>query len=186
MPGRLKAQALNLDWVTDHLAIGGSFPAEAAGRLAREHEISRVVDLRDEDCDEIVSLRRHGIRHLHLPTPDACAISPEDIARGVDWVARAMSAGRKVLIHCQHGIGRSALLAMCVLVDAGASPLETMLLAKDARQVVSPSPEQLAAFILFAEQRRRATASWVVPTFEDLAAIAYRHLQPAVGGGQSR
>jgi protein-tyrosine phosphatase len=186
MPGRVKAQALNLDWLTEHLAVGGSFPHDAAGRLAAEHEITRIVDLRDEDCDEVVSLRRHGIRHLHLPTPDACAISATDIARGVAWVAQALVARRKVLIHCQHGIGRSALLAMCVLVDAGVPPLETMLLAKDAREVVSPSPEQLAAFILFARQRRQAAAAWVVPTFEDLAAIAYRHLQPAVRGGRSR
>jgi protein-tyrosine phosphatase len=186
MPGRNKAQALNIDWLTESLAVGGSFPQDAAGRLAGEHEITRVVDLRDEDCDEIVSLRRHGIHHLHLPTPDARAISPGNISRGVAWVARAMAARRKVLIHCQHGIGRSALLAMCVLVDAGVPPLETMLLAKDAREVVSPSPEQLAAFILFAGQRRRATATWVVPSFEALAAIAYRHLQPAVRGGRSR
>jgi protein-tyrosine phosphatase len=177
---------LNLDWLTENLAVGGSFPRQAARRLAREHEITRVVDLRDEDCDEVVSLRRHGIRHLHLPTPDARAISPADLARGVAWVARAMAAGRKVLIHCQHGIGRSALLAMCVLVDAGVPPLETMLLAKDAREVVSPSPEQLGAFISFAGQRRRATATWVVPSFEALAAIAYRHLQPALRSGRSR
>jgi len=186
MLGGKKAHALNLDWVTEYLAIGGSFPRDAAGRLAREHEITRVVDLRDEDCDEVVALRRYGIRHLHLPTPDARAISAADIARGVVWVGKSIAARRKVLIHCQHGIGRSALLAMCVLVDAGVPPLETMLLAKDAREVVSPSPEQLAAFILFAGQRRRATASWIVPTFEDLAAIAYRHLQPAVGGGRTR
>jgi hypothetical protein len=186
MAGRTKAEALNLDWLTEDLAIGGSFPPEATPRLAREYEITRVVDLRDEDCDEIVSLRRHGIRHLHLPTPDARAISPADIARGVAWVARAIAARRKVLIHCQHGIGRSALLAMCVLVDAGVPPLETMLLAKDAREVVSPSPEQLGAFLSFAGQRRRATAPWVVPSFESLAAIAYRHLQPAMRGGRSR
>ena len=186
MPVRMKTQALDLDWLTENLAIGGSFPGHAAGRLAREHEITRVVDLREEDCDEVVSLRRHGIRHLHLPTPDVHAISPADLARGVAWVAGAIAARRKVLIHCQHGIGRSALLAMCVLVDAGVPPLQTMLLAKDAREIVSPSPAQLAAFILFAGQRRPATASWVVPTFEDLAVIAYRHLQPAVVGGGSR
>ena len=177
---------LNLDWLTENLAVGGSFPTDAAARLAREHQITRVVDLRDEDCDEVVTLRRHGIRHLHLPTPDARAISPANIATGVAWVARALAADRKVLIHCQHGIGRSALLAMCVLVDAGVPPLETMLLAKDAREVVSPSPEQLGAFIAFAGQRRRATAPWVVPSFEALAAIAYRHLQPAVRGARSR
>ncbi len=169
--------ALGFDWLTDGLALGGSFPPAAALHLAREHRITRVVDLRAECCDEETALRRHGIRLLHLPTPDTCAVSPAKLAAGVSWVAAALAAGRRVLVHCQHGIGRSALLALCVLVDAGMPPLEAMRLAKDAREVVSPSPDQLRAFIGFAGRRRRLTSPWAVPSFEALAAIAYRHLQ---------
>ena len=54
------AMRLNFDWLTEVLAVGGCFPIQAAERLALEHGISRVVDLRDEDCDEELSLARHG------------------------------------------------------------------------------------------------------------------------------
>ena len=50
--------------------------------------------------------------------------------------------GEKVLIHCQHGIGRSPLLALCVLVDHGLEPLDALTLAKDRRAAVSPSRSQ--------------------------------------------
>jgi protein-tyrosine phosphatase len=167
---------LEIDWLTGTLAVGGCFPVDAAARLAREG-ITRVVDLRAEACDEEVELARHGIRLLHLPTEDACAVSSPMLADGVAWVRDALAEGRRVLVHCQHGIGRSALLATCVLVDGGMAPLAALKLAKEARAVVSPSPDQLRAFIEFARQRRAATgAAWQVPSFDALAAIAYRHL----------
>jgi len=174
---------LNFDWVTEQLAVGGHFPREGVEALARAHGISRVVDLRGEDCDDELLLARHGIRLLHLPTEDSCAVPPEALARGVAWVIAALRARHRVLIHCQHGIGRGALLAMCVLIESGLSPLATMTLAKDARAVVSPSPGQLRAMMAFAEERaaRRKVGEndregWTVPSFDELAAIAYRHL----------
>ena len=171
---------LNFDWLTETLAVGGCFPIEAVERLAMEHGIARVVDLRDEECDEELSLARQGIRLLHLPTQDCCAIARESLAHGVAWVRAALSSKQRVLIHCQHGIGRSALLAMCVLVDGGMSPLSAMKLAKDARAVISPSPDQLRALIAFASEHR-ACETWTVPTFDELAAIAYRHLNWQAG-----
>jgi protein-tyrosine phosphatase len=171
---------LNFDWLTDALAVGGCFPIQAAARLVADHGISRVVDLRGEDCDEELSLARHGIRLLHLPTEDCRALSRDSLGRGVAWVRAALAGNQRVLIHCQHGIGRSALLAMCVLVDGGMAPLAAMKLAKDARAVVSPSPEQLRALLGFAAERR-AGRRWSLPTFEELAAIAYRHLNWRAG-----
>src|SRR5512138_4003069 len=150
---------------------------EAAARLAREHGISRVVDVRVEACDDEAVLRTHGITLLHLPTEDTRAISQERIRHGVAFVSEGLDRGEGVLVHCQHGIGRSALLALCVLVARGEAPLEALALAKHARRKVSPSPEQLAAFAAFCrEWRGQRGAGWDVPGLEAMAAIAYSHL----------
>ncbi|HEX5750213.1 MAG TPA: hypothetical protein VFZ09_28540 [Archangium sp.] len=75
-------------------------------------------------------------------------------------------------------IGRSALLALCVLVELGHSPLDALALAKRQRQRVSPSPEQLETFMAWSEERRvKRSLSWIVPTFDALAEIAYSHLR---------
>jgi len=169
---------IDLHFLADGLAVGAHFPMGAAARLAEEHGITQVVDVRVEACDDEAVLALHGIRLLHLPTHDTRAISVRMLGDGVAFVCAALERGERVLIHCQYGIGRSALLGLCVLVARGLTPLEAIARAKEARPVVSPSPEQLEAFIAFCEERRAAgAAAWPVPTFDELAEIAYRHLR---------
>ncbi|HSP77420.1 MAG TPA: dual specificity protein phosphatase family protein [Myxococcaceae bacterium] len=176
------AWGLNLDWVTADLAMGGRFPVEAAEYLARQLAIHHIVDVRREARDDEHVLHEHGISLLHLPTEDMCAISRHLLHEGVRWVRGHLGEGRKVYIHCEHGIGRSALLALCVLVELGQAPLEALERAKRARPRVSPSPEQLEAFRAWAEERRvERGLPWRTPGFDELAHIAYRHLRPSVG-----
>jgi protein-tyrosine phosphatase len=169
---------LDLDWVTPLLALGGHYPTSAAEQLARELGVRYVVDLRVEACDDEGVLHRHGIELLYLPTEDGCAVSPAMLDEGVAWVADKLARRQRVYVHCQHGIGRSALLVLCVLVAEGEDPLVALQLAKGARRQVSPSPEQLEAFRAWlAGRRRRAGAPRSVPTFDELAWIAYSHLR---------
>jgi predicted protein tyrosine phosphatase len=169
---------LDLHFVSPGLAVGSRFPAEAAAVLAREHGICRVVDLRVEACDDEEVLRVHGIRLLHLPTHDTRAISQARLWHGVAFASEGLDRGEKVLLHCQYGIGRSALLALCVLVARGEPPLAALERAKAARPVVSPSPEQLEALITFAARiRAERGAAWPVPTIEELGLVAWRHLR---------
>ena len=162
---------LNLDWITPQLAVGGGFPASAAEWLARSAGVRAVVDLRSEACDDEAVLRRHGMTLLHLPTDDHCAVSQAMLDEGVAFARAHLGRGECVLVHCQEGVGRSALLALCVLVDQGAAPLDALRTAKDARWQVSPNPAQYEAW-----------ASWLrgrglePPGFDAFAAIAYRHL----------
>lgn len=178
-------EPLDLSWVTPQLAVGGRLPLHAAERLAREHGISHVVDLRVEACDDEAVLREHGVELLHLPTEDQRGVSLDMLDAGVRWVCGELDAGRKLLVHCEHGVGRSALLALCVLVARGDSPLAALARAKAARRQVSPSPDQLEAFRAWLSARRGHTGhDLAIPTFDELAWIAYSHLrEPAVGAG---
>src|SRR3954451_5344141 len=163
--------APDLHWLTDQVAVGGCFPSVRADCLARDHGIGAVVDLRGEDRDDEARLRAAGIKLLHLPTPDLEPVSIEMLEHGVAFVGQEIGNGRRVLIHCQHGIGRSALLALCVLVDQGWSPLDALAHAKDRRRVVSPSRSQYDGW-----------ASWLAsrgmepPDYHSFGCIAYRHL----------
>lgn len=166
--------SLNLDWITPQIAIGGGFPEAEAERLAREHGVAAVIDLRSETRDDEEVLKRHGMTLLHLPTDDHCAISPAMLDEGVAFARERLAAGERLLIHCQAGVGRSALLGLCVLVDQGHPPLDALILAKDRRWQVSPNPAQYAAWAAWLERRGQAA-----PDFAAFAAIAYRHLSPA-------
>ena len=171
----------NLSWLTAHLAVGGSFPTSDAERLAKLLHIRAVVDLRTEACDDEVVLRRHGLTFLHLPTEDHGAVSPPMLRDGVAFVNRHLDRGERVLVHCQHGIGRSATLALCVLVSRGMAPLQALQLAKDRRSLVSPSPAQYEAWTEWLRDwKRDREPDWDIPVFDAFKAIAYRHLH---GGG---
>jgi len=170
----------NFDWITDDLAVGGSFLAEQTERLTREHRIRAVVDLRNEDVDDERLLRRHGITLLHLPTQDMCGVDRAHLDRGVVFATEHLDRGERVLVHCEHGIGRSAVLGLCVLVERGMAPLEALELMKSRRGGVSPSPEQFACWSdWLARRRRRGAVDWEVPEFDEFKAIAYRHLMPS-------
>lgn len=169
---------IDLHFIAPGLAVGACFPLEAAGRLAAEHRISRVIDVRVEACDDAAVLRVHGIELLHLPTHDTRAVSQPALRRGATFVSDGLDEGKNVLVHCQYGIGRSALVALCALVHRGAPPVAALEAAKRARPVISPSPEQLHAFVAFsAAVRAERGARWEVPSIAELADIAWRHLR---------
>jgi protein-tyrosine phosphatase len=163
-------------WITPHLAVGGHVPPEAVPDLAEPHGIAAVVDLRAEACDDRVALARHGIALLHLPTIDHGAVSQRGLDEGVAFANAFLDRGARVLVHCQHGIGRSALLSLCILVDRGEAPLSALERAKQARWMVSPSPAQYEAWATWLRRRQEAGAAWEVPGFDAFKAIAYRHI----------
>ncbi|HZC37978.1 MAG TPA: dual specificity protein phosphatase family protein [Sphingomicrobium sp.] len=161
----------DLDWLTDVLAIGGCFPMDQAVKLAELHGIRAIVDLRSEERDDEELLKAAGITLLHLPTPDLEAATLAMLDRGVAFVREHLNRGEKVLIHCQHGIGRSPLLALCVLVDLGREPLDALALAKSKRAAVSPSRLQYEGWASWLERHGKRA-----PDYHSFGCIAYRHL----------
>ena len=166
--------ALNLSWITEELAIGGCFDCERVEELVRDHRVGAIIDLRSEACDDEELLRRHGVHFLHLPTRDMHGSSRQMLDAGVAFAETHIAAGRRVLVHCHYGIGRSATLVLCVLVARGLEPIEALTLAKTKRDLVSPSPSQYEAWAQWLAAQQRAA-----PTFDAFAEIAYRHLRQA-------
>jgi protein-tyrosine phosphatase len=162
----------NLSWLSECLAVGGRVPHEAWPRFLSEHGIDSVVDLRSEEQDDAAWLAQHGLALLTLPTDDHAAIRELDLATGVAWVGQRIAQGSRVYVHCEHGIGRSVLLCWCVLVAQGTRPEVALRRIKAARAIASPSPAQIHALLSFAAQHFDT-----VPTWDELAEIAYAHLR---------
>lgn len=163
----------NFSWIVPDLAVGGAVPRGAAARLAAEHGIGAVVDVRLEACDDAQELAACGLRFLHLPTVDMCGVSQPMLDEGVAFAREAARADLRLLVHCEHGIGRSATVALCILVDRGFSPMAALNVAKDARALVSPSQAQFEAWTTWIGRRApRARA----PSYHEFGCVAYRHL----------
>jgi predicted protein tyrosine phosphatase len=165
----------NFNWITEQLAVGGSFPVERAEHLAREHRIEAVIDLRGEAMPDKQLLRRHGITLLHLPTADMCGVEMCDLEHGIRFASEFFDKGQRVLVHCEHGIGRSATLALCLLVHLGHAPLDALALMKKRRPLISPSPPQFECWSAWLDSYRFSRdVNWKLPSFEEFQAVAYR------------
>lgn len=158
-------------WLTGNLAVGGCPPVEDLAHLAAVHGIGAVIDLREEGCDDEEQLRAAAIDFLHLPTTDQMSPDQAVLERGVAFTREHIRGGRRVLIHCQGGIGRAPLLALCVLVELGFEPLDALRHAKDRRNAVSPSFDQYEGWARWLSGRGK-----IAPTYHEFGCIAYRHL----------
>lgn len=89
-----------------------AMPAATMVQTMQDHGIRTVIDLRDEDEDlvaaEAASVAKANRRHLRVPM----SVEPrqEDVRA---FLAAMATAERPVLVHCEHGEGRSVL--MCAL-----------------------------------------------------------------------
>ncbi len=168
---------LDLHWIRDDLAVGARYPMEMASQLATEHRVRSVVDVRLESCDDSEVLKRHGMELLHLPTLDTTGVPIEQLDTGVAWVRERLARRHRVFIHCEHGIGRSALVGLCVLVDAGHGPLDALRLMKIRRPVVSLSEAQQSRYVEWCQRwASENRARWEMPSVEDVRDIAWSKL----------
>lgn len=133
---------LNMSWVTPQLAVGGRIHREDIPRLARAG-VTRVVDTRAEHRDDEQALAAYRIKLLYLPTPDTQSLSVEQLRTGTSWIAEQIARGERVLVHCEHGVGRSVLLTAATLVAGGMSAHEAMRLVQRNRWQAAPNHRQM-------------------------------------------
>jgi atypical dual specificity phosphatase len=102
--------------VTPELWLGGAPGYRRDYDLLVENGISASLNIRAERADDTGFYERHGIAHLRLEVPDIAIPDEESLDRGVAWIDEQVAAGRKVLVHCAKGRGRSACLLAAYLM----------------------------------------------------------------------
>ncbi|MGD8291565.1 MAG: dual specificity protein phosphatase family protein [Desulfobacterales bacterium] len=56
-----------------------------------------------------------------MPIPDEEAPALDDLERALAWVVDCVNAGKKVLVHCRFGIGRTGTFVAAYLMGKGSS-----------------------------------------------------------------
>ena len=142
---------LNLSWITDQLAVGGAPKKRDYRRLAAAG-ITGVIDCREETSDDEAALERVGIKLLRLPIKDRYAHSDDQLRHGVRWAVRQIEAGGRVLVHCQHGVGRAPLVGASILISQGLSAPEAIKTIRMRRWQAAPNDRQIEAILGFEER----------------------------------
>jgi protein tyrosine phosphatase (PTP) superfamily phosphohydrolase (DUF442 family) len=134
---------LNMSWVTPQLAVGGRVRPEDI-RILAQSGVTHVVDTRSEYHDDAEALAREQIELLYLPTPDTFPLTIEQLLEGAAWINERIDQGGRVLIHCEHGVGRSVLLTCASLVARNMHAGDALALVKQKRWQAGPNHQQVA------------------------------------------
>ncbi|GCE13828.1 protein-tyrosine phosphatase family protein [Tengunoibacter tsumagoiensis] len=133
---------LNMSWITPDLAVGGRIRPEDIPALGLSG-ITHVIDTRSEYCDDEQALANERIKLLYLPTPDTFPLSIAQLHEGAKWANEQIANGGRVLIHCEHGVGRSVLLTCSTLVQQGMSASDALTLVMQKRWQAAPNQRQV-------------------------------------------
>jgi protein-tyrosine phosphatase len=139
MNGRLAIMARPRagDWLDDEVSGWRAEGIETIVCLLEREEASDLGLQREADL-----CRERGMEFVAFPIPDrGVPESLSDTIALVRGIAIKIGEGTAVAIHCRAGIGRSSLIAACVLVYSGSVPETAFEMISKARGVSVPDTE---------------------------------------------
>jgi len=140
-PGRLAIlpRPRGGDWLEDEARVWARTGIDTVVSLLEPDEAAGL-----ELASEEAACQAAGIRFFSLPVPDrGIPTSRQAVMELAASLAASVAAGTHVGLHCRQGVGRSALLAACVLIALGTPANTAVGRITTARGLPVPeTPEQ--------------------------------------------
>ena len=145
-----------LTWIVPDVlaAMGRPYDLRKAVELFKDIGIGVVVSLTETALNTDI-LAEFDIEYHHIPVDDFRAPDAAQVDRFVSIVAAAREAGRKTLVHCFAGRGRSGVMAACYLVSLGRTPEEALAEVRSLRPGAVETEEQEDAVHDYAKRLQR-------------------------------
>lgn len=114
-----RSGAFPVTWITDHLGVGAAPMSHAALDSLRRQGVRAILNLCQEFSDLHEIEADAGFEVYHLPIADEEAPDLAELEKALAWLDEATYLGRKVYIHCRHGIGRTGTVLNAYLLRRG-------------------------------------------------------------------
>ena len=140
-----------LEWVTDNLAVGYAPMSYADLDEIKKKGIDAIINLCAEYCDLHEIEGKTGFEVYYLPILDEHAPDMKEMEKALDWLDEAIHVGKKILVHCRFGIGRTGTFVTAYLVRKGYS----LKVAQKKLKHTCSSPESYKQWKLLRKYARK-------------------------------
>ena len=131
------------DWLSDELASWQQAGINTVVSLLTPEE-ERDLGLASEQRET----KAHGMVFRSFPIPDRQVPNSEiKLARLLDQIDQDLTSGKNVVLHCRQGIGRTGLVAACLLVTKGSETNAAIKQLSDLRGVSIPETSEQRRWI---------------------------------------
>jgi protein-tyrosine phosphatase len=127
------------DWLDDDVRAWQQAGLNMVVSLLTPAEVAELGLSQEEAC-----CQAYGMQFCTFPITDlGVPVSRQACVVLMRQLTQALSEGKHIAVHCRQSIGRSGLLASCLLVGAGVDPETAFERASAARGCLVPeTPEQ--------------------------------------------
>lgn len=160
--------------VSGGLFLGARLTAKDLPQV-QQHNIRAVLDVTAEFSALDQLSQFSSIHYLNIPVLDHAVPTNAQLQQAVNWLAQQRAAGRKVLVHCALGRGRSVLMLAAFLLSRhnSRSAEQALALIKQVRNTARLNRRQLDALRRFIHSYSHQTQvqAWLI-------------VNPVAGGGK--
>ncbi len=122
------------EWFLDDIRFLQRSGVEAIVSALTTSEVEELLLSEEESC-----CTRRGLKFYCFPIEDrSVPVAPKEFREFIDLLGEELGKGVAMAIHCRAGIGRSSLIAACLLIRQGHSADFALQAIEEARGLTVP------------------------------------------------
>ncbi len=140
-----------LSWITKEIAVGAAPSSNAALNTIKRSGVEVILNLCVE-CGNLHEVERAaGFIVYWLPVSDAYTPELDELDDALEWLNGHVQSGKRALVHCRFGVGRSGSIIAAYLLKRGFS-LEHVLETMKHTPATPTSPNQRKLIFEYAKK----------------------------------